>query len=311
MKPSCNVIRKDPTRSVHYPKLRIVAALAVLTVLGGAGCDKLGLGDDNPAAPTDPTAQQIQYAALGASDVSGVGSSSLCLFLGDCPDGKGYVFVAAKTLRARGSTVTVTNLGIPTAVISRRFQTLGSQYGHFTAGNFIDAEAPLVPAAATLVTIFAGANDGNVITAALGGGAGGSDPNAYIDQQVRAFGDDYAMLLAAVRSRAASARIVVLNVPNLAGLPSLAGASLAQKQAAQRIAVRMTTTIINPMTTQNVRVIDLMCDPRLYQASNLSSDGFHPNDSGYAILADHVVRAATDTTFTNPQASCPQMALIP
>ena len=100
---------------------------------------------------------------------------------------------------------------------------------------------------ATVVTIFAGINEVNVITAALGGGAGGSDPNGYIDAQVRAFGTDYATLLAGIKARVAAGtpRIVALNVPNAAGLPYLAGASLAQRQAAQRLAVGMTRTVVN------------------------------------------------------------------
>jgi len=28
--------------------------------------------------------------------------------------------------------------------------------------------------------------------------------------------------------------------------------------------------------------VDLLCDARSYQASNYSSDGFHPNAAGYA-----------------------------
>ena len=54
---------------------------------------------------------------------------------------------------------------------------------------------------------------------ALGGGAGAADQAGYIDAQVRAFGDDYVTLLGGVRARAGSARIIVLNVPNLAASP--------------------------------------------------------------------------------------------
>ena len=62
----------------------------------------------------------------------------------------------------------------------------------------------------------------------------------------------------------------MLNVPNIAGLPSAAGSSLAQQQFAQRAAVRITTTVINPYA-QSITVIDLMCDPRLYQPAYLYS----------------------------------------
>jgi lysophospholipase L1-like esterase len=223
----------------------------------------------------------------------------------------GYVFVAARGLRSRGSTVTVTNLGIPTGVISRAFQDLGTQQGRTVLGNFIDQEAPFIPTTTTLISIFAGANEVNVITGALGRGEGGSDPAGYIDQQVRVFGDDFARLLSALRARSPSARIVILNVLNVAGMPFLSGVSLAQRQAAQRASVRMTTTVVNALVSSNVAVIDLMCDARLYDRGIYSGDGFHPNDAGYALLGQEIVNAATSASYPAPRSSCPQMSIVP
>jgi len=200
-----------------------MAALCAASI-GATGCDKLGLGgDDSPTAPSGPppAGSTIRYVPLGASDVSGYGSSVPCVPYTDCPNGTGYAFVAARQLRSQGYTVAVTNIGVPTAVISRRFQDLGRQYGKEIIGNLIDQEMPFIPSDSTLVTIFAGANDVNVITAALGAGAGGSDRTGYLDQQVRNFGDDYATLLSGIRAQARSARIVLLNVPNIAGMPFL------------------------------------------------------------------------------------------
>ena len=114
-------------------------------------------------------------------------------------------------------------------------------------------------------------------------------------------------LISGIRARAGSARIIVLNLPNLAAMPYLATASLAQKQAAQRASVRMTTTAIN--TQQGVTVIDLMCDSRFYQSSIYSSDGFHPNDAGYAIIGAEVVTAVTSSSYPAPRSSCAQMTL--
>lgn len=280
-----------------------------------ARCDKLGLGDKNPAAPSGPPAagSTITYAAIGASDAIGHGGSVECFpFDTACTNGTGYVQVAARQLRAQGFTVSLTNLGIPTAVIGPDFQSLSARYrpNATVAGNFIESEMPFVPKNATLVTIFAGGNDLNSVTAALGGGAGGADPAGYIDRQVGAFSADYTTLVNGIRARAAAARIVALNLPNLAGLPYLASASLAQKQAAQRIAAGFTTSAVNALTAQGVTVIDLMCDPRAYQASNYSSDGFHPNDSGYAFIAAEVVKAATSAAYPPPLASCAQMGLF-
>jgi lysophospholipase L1-like esterase len=53
-----------------------------------------------------------------------------------------------------------------------------------------------------------------------------------------------------------------------------------------------------------------MCDTRLYQGSFYSSDGFHPNDSGYATLGAEVVKAVTNTSYPAPRASCPQMTMF-
>jgi lysophospholipase L1-like esterase len=293
------------------PNLRIgLCALLSLAGLGTTACHTSGPGG-NPTAPSGPPApgSTIRYTVLGASDAIGVGSSSPCLPYTECP-GNGYVFVAARQLRSQGYTVTFTNRGIPTAVISPAFQSLAQQYGHPVLGNFIDGELPFVPQDSTLVTIFAGANDVNVITDALGAGAGASDQAAYIDQEVRSFGDSYLALVSGIRSTAKSARLVVLNLPNLAGLPFLAGAPLSQRQAAQRASVGMTTTVINPLRAADLAVIDLMCDARLYQPSIYSSDGFHPNDAGYAILASAVVQAATSSSYPAPQGSCAQTTLV-
>ena len=288
--------------------------MVAAAVSAATGCNKLGLGGDgSPTAPSGPPAagSTIVYTAVGASDANGVGSSAECLPLTDCPNGMGYVPVTVRSLKAQGFTVTNQNLGFPTAVIGRDFQTLGQQYNRTILANFIEQEMPFVLTNATVVTIFAGINEAITITAALGGGAGGSDPNAYIDAQVKAFGADYTTLLAGIRGRAGSPRIVILNVPNPAGLPFLAGASLAQRQAAQRIAVGMSKTVVNPLVSSSVTVVDLMCDARSYVASNYSSDGLHPNDSGYAFIAAEVVRAITTSSYPAPQSSCTGMTIVP
>lgn len=291
----------------RFPHL-LCAGLAALSI----GCGALNNDNSaNPAAPSGPpaTGSKIVYDAVGASDADGYGSSVPCVPFVDCPNGKGYAQDATRQLTNQGFTVTLTNFGIPTAVIGRDFQTLGQQYGRTIEGNFIDNEMPFVNGA-TLITIFAGANEVNTITTALGAGAGASDQAGYINQQVTAFGADYATLLAGLRSRASGVRIVVLNVPNLAGLPFLAGDSAAKRQAAQLAAVGMTTRVINPLTSQGINVVDLMCAPWVYQASNYSSDGFHPNDAGYAAIAAELVRAITSTAYPAPQASCGPMTLV-
>jgi lysophospholipase L1-like esterase len=295
--------------ATNSPILRIVACgLQLIAVLAGTGCSK----HSSPTQPSGPPASgsTIVYAAIGASDVSGIGSSVVCVLQSDCPNGTGYVFVAARGLRGRSFTVNLLNLGLPTGVISRSFQDLGSPY-RTIVGNFIDQEVPFVQRDTTLITIFAGANEVNIMTSALGAGAGGSDPAGYIDQWVRTFGDDFGRLMNGLRSQAPSARFVILNVLNVGAMPFQAGESLAKRQTAQRAAVRMTTTVVNPLASQSVSVVDLMCDSRLYNPANYSSDGFHPNDAGYAVIGNEIIRAVTEGVYAPPLGSCSQMSSVP
>lgn len=270
-------------------------------------------GNKSPSSPS-PVPQPnstINYTAIGASDAQAIGSSVECIVpFVDCPNGMGYVQVARRQLKANGFNVSLTNLGIGTATLGRDFQDLGNQNGHLVVANFIENEAPVVNSNSTLITIFAGGNDVNVVTSALGRGAGASNQTGYINAQIKAFGADYATLLSLLRGRAPAARIVVLNLPNMGAMPFLAGASALQRQVAQRLSVGMTTTVIDPLTSQGVIVIDMMCDARSYQPATYSSDGFHPSDAGYAWMAAEVVSAAT-TNYRSPQSSCAQMNLIP
>jgi lysophospholipase L1-like esterase len=119
-----------------------------------------------------------------------------------------------------------------------------------------------------------------------------------------------ATLVAGVRSRAGTARLVALNVPNIAALPLFSGSSLAQRQAAQRASAGMAAAV-NSFRGQNVTIVDVMCDSRSYLPSNYSSDGFHPNDAGYAYIASEIVRALTASADLAPQASCPFMSVVP
>jgi lysophospholipase L1-like esterase len=273
------------------------------------GCAVAACSTSSPIAPTEPLAPRssVIYSVVGASDVIGYGSSQPCFVYDDC-NGTGYAWVAARQLRAQAYAVSVASIGIPGAVISRSFQNLAISFGRTDIfGNFIDQEAPFVKNDATLVTVFAGGNDVNVITQALDVGRGADDPNAFIDGQVAIFRANYLTLIQLIRSRATNAHIVVLNLPNMAGMPYHAQSSLTMKRWAQRAAVGMTTTGINTLT--DVKVVDLMCDPRFYDSGNFSEDGFHPNDALYAVMGTSIASAATSASYPAPRASCPQMNL--
>jgi lysophospholipase L1-like esterase len=291
--------------------LKIVVLICV-AVVGSAACKKGGGESPTGPGPIPQPNTTISYTAIGASDANGVGSSVPCPPLADCPDGRGYVQVATRELKARGFTVTLRNLGVFTQVLSPRIQTLGSQHGRTIAGNFLQTQAPFVLTNSTLVTIFAGGNDVDTIIAALGGGAGGADQasqTAYINNQIDLFGQDFATLINQVRTQAPSARIVVLNLPNMAGMPRHMSAPLQHRRAEQMLSVGINTRVINPHASSGVLIVDLMCDARSYQASTYSSDGFHPSDSGYAWIAAEVVAAAT-TSYRAPAASCAHTTIV-
>jgi lysophospholipase L1-like esterase len=285
-------------------RLGAACGLAVL-----AACSN---GNDSPTDPDpipDPTTP-IVYAAVGASDALGIGSSVECLPFTDCANGTGYVQVIARTLRGT-RTVSVTNLGIPTGVLSPRIQSLGRQHGRTIVGNFIEGAMPFVPRDSNVVTIFAGPNDVNAVGEAFERGAGGANPAAYFDDQVRLFGGEYRELVAGIRSRAGQPRIVVANLPNFAGIPYASGDSSVRRQGLQTLSVRFTREAINTLVGEGIAVVDLMCDGRSYEAGRYSSDGYHPNDAGYALIAEMMVRAITDASFPAPRDDCPQMRMVP
>jgi lysophospholipase L1-like esterase len=252
---------------------------------------------------------------MGASDAVGVGSSVVCLGVIECPNGTSYVYVLQRALRNAGKTVNVTNVGVPGAVMSPAIQQLTRQIGrNDVIANFIENQTPFVQSTTTHVTIFAGGNDGNAIAQAIRAGVPGSDtPNdirAFVDRQVAQWGTDLDELMRRIRARSANARIVAYNLPNLAAMRYVAGLSTFEKSILQRIAVGLSDRI-NGLTSQNVLVIDLMCEPRIYQDANLSADGFHPSDAGYQLMADLAFNAMANGTASTPSASCAPRTVFP
>ena len=171
--------------------------------------------------------------------------------------------------------MTLTNLGVPGAVLAPSIQQLGNQYGRGIPANFEEQEGPFVPRAATLVTLFAGGNDSNAVATAIDRGGAASDVDGFIDRQIQDFGASYNRLVDVVRGRAPGARIVALNLPNLASLPYTARYTGEQKQWMRRISVGFSRAA-NALTAKGVVVVDLLCDERSYDQGNYSSDGFHP-----------------------------------
>jgi lysophospholipase L1-like esterase len=275
-----------------------------------AGCeliDKVAslTSPSSVATPGPPAATAaVHYAAIGASDANGVGSTSPCMPLTACEDGTGYVPVLARQLRGSRE-VTLMNLGLPASVLSPAIEAIARQNNREVTGNFVDRQMPFVPRNATLVTIFGGANDANAIGDAMEKGAAGANIQGYIDTQARAFGADFDRLVRGVRDRAPDAFIVVLNVPNLAALPYAAPYPAQHKQVLQAISVALSREA-NRQAGPGVTVMDMMCDGAVYAPANISRDGFHPNDAGYAHMASRLA-AIVNGAASSAAASCSYM----
>jgi lysophospholipase L1-like esterase len=269
-------------------------------------------GADSPTSPTGgSTSNAVAYTVLGASDGIGFGSSIVCApFDLGCENGTGY----AQTLRRRflsdGHAVSYLNLSVPGAVLSRTIVELAMQLGRSDPGNFVERYPPFVPPATTHVTIFVGGNDANILGSAISAGAGGSDVRGFVDAQVRQWGADLVELVSRVRARAPNARIVAFNLPNLAGAPYMAARTTQEKSIMQRIATGLTDQI-NALASRNVLVVDLMCDPRVLQPGSFSGDGFHPGDTGYALMAELAYPALSSGAASAPSASCGGRTLVP
>ena len=287
----------------------VATAVAALLALGTA-CNKTD-GTTSPST-IDPN-QPLYYTAIGASDGIGFGGSSPCVPLApDCPNGTGYVQTLVRRLKEGGREVSQRNLSIPGSVLSKSVFDLAASVGRpidQLAGNFIERQAPFVPTATTHVTIFAGGNDANTIAFAARS-RGGADVNGFVDAQVRQWGTDLEDLVVRVRARAPSARIVALNLPNLAASPYLAGNPTVERSLMQRVAVGLSDRV-NALTSRNVLVVDLMCDARLYLPANYAADGFHPNDGGYAVFTELTLPALRDGTNRTPSSNCPQRSVFP
>ncbi len=275
------------------------------------------------ATPTPkPTATPlpIAYTAIGASDAVGYGASKPCANPPTVADpgclnltGTGYVPDIARSLKAGGAAVTLDDLGISGAVLGPDIRKVGNTYGSATGsapcqprtgsdaipGDFITNELPKVPANSTLVTVFAGGNDTNALVNAAVclslGGATQAQITTFLDAEVTAFGADLQQLLLGVTTKTGGkAKIVIADLPNFAnipfaagGLPGLTPLPLEVRDLLQSVSVTGIDQGVykTAAETFGVPTVDLLCDPKSYVPANFYTDGFHPNDSGYALFA--------------------------
>lgn len=277
------------------PCARLIGTILSLVAL--TGCEYFKA----PTSPVPATPGLVSYTALGASDAIGYGSSSPCVPFSSCPDGMGYVQIVARRLRAATPGMQFLNLGIPGAVLSPGIMTIGNTIGRGIPANFIEGELPFVARDSTLVTVFADGNGVNTISAALRPLAA-ADRAAYAQTQIQNFARDFGAFIAGLEARAPAARIIVLNLPNLARLPYAANLTAEERHWLRELSTGFTTAI-NGTRSARALVVDLMCHAPIYQPSFFSSDGFHPNDAGYGAMAD-LVSAALVTSPNAPPATC-------
>jgi lysophospholipase L1-like esterase len=291
--------------------------------------------------PNVSNSRVFNYTAIAASDGVGVGASSPCttgpVSVGgevvqmptppNCPGGTGYVPVLAGLLRTGVNVVNLTDLGISGAVIGATERSLADTYEPLlpgatctpsgptecAPGDFIRDELPLIPSQQNTVTIFAGGNDTNAIFAHVAIACFGCSPQqiaAMITADVMNFGADYNTLLGSIHASFPFARIYVANLPNLGLIPrgkALGGSAQALLDA---ISTGIDSGVINgPIAASGIPVIDLECDAQSYDAANFSPDGFHPNDSGYALFAAKLNTAIRNYGAPPPAGSCPPYSL--
>jgi lysophospholipase L1-like esterase len=290
--------------------------IVLLVCLAAAVTAACGWFDDknSPTAPSSSgppsIGAAITYNAFGASDALGIGSSAPCTLFAPCDNGAGYVQVLTRQLRAQQREVTLTNLGIPAAVLSPTIYALARSRGRDVPANFIEHELTVISPRATLVTIFGGANDVNAAGAVLQQSVTSvAEARAFADARIREFGSDYDRLVSTIRERAPGAFIIVINIPNLGVMPYAASNTVQERSVLQYLSVGFTREA-NRQARSGVVVLDLMCDPTVYDRTNVSSDGFHPSDAGYSYLAQRLFSIVNGGS-SSPSSSCSQMTLLP
>jgi lysophospholipase L1-like esterase len=186
----------------------------------------------------------------------------------DCPEGQSYAVLTAKAMRKAGVAGRFMNLGIGGAHVER----------------VIADELPLLPAEATLVTLYIGTNDSRVV----------KNLKTPIADAVKQYEEHYEQLLGMIHERAPKAKIVLVNFPNqkyLAGTYNLPDAVLPRYDATSQLEDKFIDAHY-----PKYAVADTVCNPATYDNALLYKGGVHPNEAGAAILAATVINAILKPT---------------
>ncbi len=228
----------------------IAALLLALAVSALAACGEASSAQRSAVPPVTPTATPLMvYVAMGASDAVGVGASD--------PNATAYVPRLIARLPARAFAL---NLGV----------------SGYTVKQALANELPQALAAhPTLVTVWLVGNDFRQCT-----------PLADYQRDLDA-------LLGQLQSQT-HAQVFVANTPDMSLLPAIRdgspnlGACLLGLQPAQiRAVVAQWNMVIDAVVAKHHQVlVDLFHSDLAAHPEYIASDGFHPSDGGYRVLAD-------------------------
>lgn len=166
--------------------------------------------------------------------------------------------------------VHLTDLGYPRIVAN----ALGYQLTNLAVDGswsavVLASEVPLVPADATIVTVYTSIIDGNRYM--LG----------YSDATLANYAATMNAIVAGIQARAPTARIILAAPPNLINRQSWA-TYYATRRA--EIAAYL-TGMKHALVATGLPVVDLMCEPAMYDSANFLADNEHPLASGQAVIA--------------------------
>lgn len=225
-------------------------------------------GNSIPAQEPTRTASPLPltYVALGASDVAGIGATN--------PLEQSWPAYIARELTPGSSYI---NLGQPGATVTRIRQ-----------GQMESA----IAARPDIITLWVGVNDMTIGTFTLAQTARFQyyPPPRTLPAPLSAaqFSADLTELFAPLLART-GATILIATIPDLTSVPwfsyiskeELLGTTSAYNQ------------VLRTLATQNKRIILVDLEGaflRQYHPSLVSPDGFHPNEQGYALLAQEFLR---------------------
>jgi hypothetical protein len=243
--------------STGAPISRCAAAAALLAILASACSGGGGGGGSSPvpsasATPT-PSASATPYVAPTLTPASSptpvVPTGGLYTAFGgsDVADPTSWIYSVASNAQAQyGITITVDDLGISGAVSGPAVRAWDPT--DFPA-DVLDNEVPSLPANSKYITLFAVVND--IDAAVLHGNI---DETTFVSSYATSFN----IALGFIAGKAPQAKIVVINSPNLAGLPYSLQYPTATRQLLQEYSNAADDQVIDLVTLQGIPVVDLL-----------------------------------------------------